>query len=136
LKNVEKTPVLIADKLEWVSSDRTVPDRDTFKKTLDQWVRDRQTSNMESLKRLYSPQFQRDGKDLSVWWPEIAAAAQVRGNGEPVNLQSILHWKDTQDYIVVNVSNPNTPRGKTPQNLRLYWAKEGSQWQILYEGPV
>jgi murein L,D-transpeptidase YafK len=136
LKNVEKTPVLIADKLEWVSSDRTVPDRDTFKKTLDQWVRDRQTSNMESLKRLYSPQFQRDGKDLSVWWPEIAAAAQVRGNGEPVNLQSILHWKDTQDYIVVNVTNPNTPRGKTPQNLRLYWAKEGSQWQILYEGPV
>jgi len=136
LKNVEKTPVLIADKLEWVSSDRTVPDRDTFKKTLDQWVRDRQTSNMESLKRLYSPQFQRDGKDLSVWWPEIAAAAQVRGNGEPVNLQSILHWKETQDYIVVNVTNPNTPRGKTPQNLRLYWAKEGSQWQILYEGPV
>ena len=132
----ERTPVLIADKLEWVSSDRSVPDRDAFKKTLDQWIRDRQTSNLESLKTLYSPQYQRDGKGLSAWWPEIAATAQVTGHGGPVNLQSILQWKDTQDYIVVNVYNPNTPKGKVPQQLRMYWAKEGNQWQILYEGPV
>ena len=136
LKNVEKTPVLIADKLEWVASDRSVPDREAFKKTLDEWIRDRQTSNLEGLKALYSPQFQRDGKGLSAWWPDIAAAAQVAGNNGQVDLQSVLHWKDTQDYIVVNVTNPNTPRGKSPQNLRLYWAKEGNQWQILYEGPV
>jgi hypothetical protein len=136
LKNVEKTPVLIADKLEWVAPDRKVPDRDAFLKTLDQWIRDRQTSNLEGLKTMYSPQYQRDGKGLSVWWPEIAASAQVGSSGGPVNLQSVLHWKDTQDYIVVNVSNPNTPRGKTPHSLRLYWAKEGTQWQILYEGPV
>lgn len=136
LKNLERTPVLIADKLEWVSSDRSVPDRDAFKKTLDQWIRDRQTSNLESLKTLYSPQYQRDGKGLSAWWPEIAATAQVTGHGGPVNLQSILQWKDTQDYIVVNVYNPNTPKGKVPQQLRMYWAKEGNQWQILYEGPV
>ena len=136
LKNVEKTPVLITDKLEWVSSDRTVPDREAFQKTLNQWIRDRQTANLDSLKSLYSPQFQRDGKGLSVWWPEIAAAVQVSGHGGPINLQSALHWKDTQDYIVVNVSNPNTPKGKAPQQLRMYWAKEGQQWQILYEGPV
>ena len=136
LKNLERTPVLIADKLEWVSSDRSVPDRDAFKKTLDQWIHDRQTSNLESLKTLYSPQYQRDGKGLSAWWPEIAATAQVTGHGGPVNLQSILQWKDTQDYIVVNVYNPNTPKGKVPQQLRMYWAKEGNQWQILYEGPV
>jgi len=136
LKNLERTPVLIADKLEWVSSDRSVPDRDAFKKTLDQWIRDRQTSNLESLKTLYSPQYQRDGKGLSAWWPEIAATAQVTGHGGPVHLQSILQWKDTQDYIVVNVYNPNTPKGKVPQQLRMYWAKEGNQWQILYEGPV
>ena len=48
----------------------------------------------------------------------------------------MLHWKDTQDYIVVNVTNPNTPKGKAPQQLRMYWAKEGNQWQVLYEGPV
>ncbi len=136
LKNLERTPVLIADKLEWVSSDRSVPDRDAFKIRLDQWIRDRQTSNLESLKTLYSPQYQRDGKGLSAWWPEIAATAQVTGHGGPVNLQSILQWKDTQDYIVVNVYNPNTPKGKVPQQLRMYWAKEGNQWQILYEGPV
>ena len=136
LKNLERTPVLITDKLEWVSADRSVPDRDAFKKTLDQWIHDRKTSNLESLKTLYSPQYQRDGKGLIVWWPEIAAAAQVTSPGGPVNLLSVLHWKDTQDYIVVNVSNPNTPKGKAPQQLRMYWAKEGNQWQILYEGPV
>jgi L,D-transpeptidase YnhG len=136
LKNLEKTPVLITDKLEWVSSDRSVPDREAFQKTLKQWIHDRQTSNLDSLKNLYSPQYQRDGKGLSAWWPEIAAAAQVAGHGGPVNLLSVLHWKDTQDYIVVNVSNPNTPKSKAPQQLRMYWTKEGNQWQILYEGPV
>ena len=136
LKNVEKTPVLITDKLEWVSPDRSVPDRDAFQKVLNQWIRDRQTSNLDSLKTLYSPQYQRDGKGLSAWWPDIASAAQVAGNGDRVALQSVLHWKDTQDYIVVNLTNPNTPKGKAPQQLRMYWAKEGNQWQILYEGPV
>lgn len=136
LKNVEKTPVLITEKLDWVAPDRSVPDREAFRKTLDQWIRDRQTSNLSSLKTLYSPQYQRDGKGLSEWWPEIAASAQLAGHGGPVNLQSILHWKDNQDYIVVNLSNPNTPKGKAAQQLRLYWAKEGNQWQILYEGPV
>ncbi len=136
LKNVEKTPVLITDKLEWVSSERSVPDRDAFQKTLNQWIRDRQTANINSLKSLYSPNYQRDGKDLSAWWPDIAAAVQVKGQGGPVNLHSVLHWKDTQDYIVVNVTNPNTPKGKAPQQLRMYWAKEGNQWQVLYEGPV
>lgn len=136
LKNVEKTPVLISDKLEWVLPDRSVPDREAFKKTLDQWFQYRQTSNLESLKTLYSPQYQRDGKGLTVWWPDIAATAQLASQGGPVNLQSILQWKDKQDYIVVNVYNPNTPKGKAPQQLRMYWAKEGNQWQILYEGPV
>lgn len=136
LKNVEKTPVLISDKLEWVSPERSEPERVAFRKTLDQWIRDRQTSNLESLKNLYSPQFQRDGKGLSDWWPEIAAAAQLPGSNEPVNLMSMLHWKDNQDYIVVNVSNPNAPKGRYSPPLRLYWTKAGSQWQILYEGPV
>lgn len=136
LKNVEKTPVLITDKLEWVLPDRTLPEREAFKNTLNQWIRYRQTSNLENLKTMYSPQYQRDGKGLTAWWPEIAAAAQVASQGGPVNLQSILQWKDAQDYIVVNVYNPNTPKGKAPQQLRMYWAKEGNQWQILYEGPV
>ena len=136
LQNVERTPVLIADKLEWVSPERSVPDRETFQKALNQWIRDRQTANLDSLKSLYSPQYERDGKGLSTWWPEIAAAAQARGRKEPVNLQSVLHWKDTQDYIVVNLTNPNTPKGKAPQLLRMYWTKQGNQWQILYEGPV
>ena len=136
LKNVEKTPVLITDKLEWVLPDRSVPDREAFNKTLGQWIHDRQSANLSNLKKLYSPKYQRDGKGLSEWWPEIAAASKVSGSGGPVSLQSVLHWKDNQDYIVVNLVNPNTPRGKAPQQLRMYWAKEGNQWQILYEGPV
>lgn len=136
LKNVEKTPVLITDKIEWVTPERSVPDRDAFQKTLNQWIRDRQTNNLDNLKNLYSPDYQRDGKGLSAWWPEIAATAQLPAHDAPVQLQSVLHWKDTRDYIVVNLSNPNTARGKAPQQLRIYWTKEGNQWQILYEGPV
>ena len=136
LKNVEKTPVLITEKLEWVSSDRVANDREAFKKALDQWVRDRQTSNLDGLKNTYSEQFQRDGKGLSSWWPEIASAAQSGAIKNTVEMQSIIEWKDAQDYMVVNVTNPNQSRFKRNQNLRMYWTKSSGNWQIVYEGPV
>jgi len=136
LKNVEKTPVLITDKLEWVKSDQPSKDREGFKKALDQWVRDRQTSNLDGLKNIYSAQFQRDGKGLAIWWPEIASAAQSGAIKNSVQMQSIIEWKDTEDYMVVNLTNPNNTRVKRNQNLRMYWTKSGGNWQILYEGPA
>jgi len=54
----------------------------------------------------------------------------------PVDLQSIIEWKDANDFIVVNVTNPNSHKNKNSQQLRMYWAKTGSSWQIIYEGPV
>lgn len=136
LKNVEKTPVVISDKLEWTSADRSVPAREGFTKTLNQWILDRQTSNLEGLKNTYSPQYQRDGKGLAVWWPEIVSAVQMGPSKTPVDLQSIIEWKDANDFIVVNVTNPNSLKNKTSQQLRMYWAKTGNSWQIIYEGPV
>jgi len=136
LKNVEKTPVLISEKIDWVSADQQSNDREVFKKILDQWVRDRQTSNLNGLKNRYSEQFQRDGKGLASWWPEIASAAQSGAIKNAVQMQSIIEWKDSQDYMVVNLTNPNNSRLKRNQNLRLYWTKSGSNWQIVYEGPA
>lgn len=136
LKNMERTPVLIAEKLDWISPDQAPQDRESFKKALDQWVRDRQTSNLDGLKNIYSPQFQRDGKGLSAWWPEIVSAAQAgasKNGGEP---QSVIEWTDAQDYMVVNVTNPNNIRNKRQQQLRMYWTKSANQWQIVYEGPA
>jgi len=51
-------------------------------------------------------------------------------------MQSIIEWKDTEDYMVVNLTNPNNTRVKRNQNLRMYWTKSGGNWQILYEGPA
>jgi murein L,D-transpeptidase YafK len=136
LKDVEKMPVLITDKLEWVSSERLTYEREAFKKALDQWVRDRQTSNLDGLKKTYSKQFQRDGKGLSDWWPEIESAAQSGASKNTVQMQSIIEWKDEQDYMVVNVANPNNSRLKRNQNLRMYWTKSSGNWQIVYEGPA
>jgi hypothetical protein len=128
--------VVISDKLEWVPADRSLPEREEFTKALNQWIQDRQTSNLEGLKKIYSPQYQRDGKGLSAWWPEIVSAAQMGPSKTPVDLQSIIEWKDASDFIVVNVSNPNSYKSKSAQQLRLYWAKTGNSWQIIYEGPV
>ena len=136
LRNVEKTPVVISDKLEWVSTDQSVAERENFQQALDQWILHRQTSNLEGLKTLYSPQYQRDGKGLSAWWPEIVNATQMGASKTAIDLQSVIQWKDASDFIVVNVSNPNSVKNKTAQQLRMYWAKTGSNWQIIYEGPV
>lgn len=129
------TPVIIADKLEWIQAGKTPTLYTQFKPRLDQWIADRQTADADKLKPYYSVRFERDALDLQHWWPKLVQALPVQRKAKPLEVISVLHWDDDDDTMVVTLSDPNFKDNRQPVFLRTYWQREAGQWKLVFEGP-
>lgn len=130
------TPVIIADKLDWVQAGQVSSAYTQFKPRLDQWIADRQRADPEKLKVHYSDRFERDALDLQHWWPKLLQTSSAQRNAKPLEVISVLNWNDGEDTMVVTMSDPNVKDKRQPVFLRTYWQKEASQWKLVFEGPT
>lgn len=130
------TPVIIADKLDWVPAGQVSEVYTHFKPRLDQWLADRQSADADQLKTHYSPRFERDALDLEYWWPKLAQATSLQRKAKPLELVSVLHWNDGEETMVVTMLDPNIKDKRQPAFLRTYWQKETGQWKLVFEGPT
>jgi hypothetical protein len=129
------TPVIIAEKLEWITAGQTPALYTQFKPRLDQWIADRQSTDTDKLKAYYSERFERDTLDLQHWWPKLAQALSMQRKTKPLEVISVLHWDDDDDTMVVTLSDPNFKDSRQPVFLRTYWQREAGQWKLVFEGP-
>lgn len=136
LPGLRMTPVVIAEKLDWISADQTPSVYTLFKPTLDAWLKDRQNAEVDKLKAYYSPRFERDALDLGHWWPRLTQAIMGQRNAKPLEIISVLHWNDGEDTMVVTMSDPNVKDKRQAVYLRTYWQKEEGQWKLVFEGPT
>lgn len=129
---IRTTPVVIAERLEWVSPDGLDADRADFAQALESWRQARSAGDEASLRALYSDRFRQSGKDLEQVWPRLAAELR---NPRPIELKdtSLLKWRDTEETMVVTFGEvaAGQSRGVT---RRQYWARENGQWKIFFEG--
>lgn len=129
---IRTTPVVIADRLEWVPPSDLDADRQDFAKALESWRLARSGGDEARLRSLYSDRFRQSGKDLDQIWPRMAAEMR---NPRPIELKdtSLLKWQDTEETMVVTFGElaAGQSRGVT---RRQYWAKESGQWKIFFEG--
>ncbi len=130
------TPVIIAEKLDWIAAGQVPTDYTHFKPSLDRWIADRQTADAEKLKTHYSQRFERDALDLDHWWPRLAQTLSMQRNAKPLDVISVLHWNDGEETMVVTMSDPNIKDKRQPAFLRTYWQKEAGQWKLVFEGPT
>jgi len=132
---IRTTPVVIAPELRWVQPEALDEDRRTFEESLEAWRKAKSDGQIEQLRAFYSSRSQ-GPKDAGQGWNRIEA--ELRANTRnPKDLElkdvSMLHWKDSQDTMVVTfgeVASGQT-RGVT---RRQYWARERDQWKIFFEG--
>lgn len=129
---VRGAPIVIADKLEWVDPASLQKEREAFHAVLQRWHQAGQTGQESALKAFYSERFQRNGKGLAQWWPLLLAHAKAQPAPLDAQLKSILRWTDQGDHMIVTLEDANHDRGL----WRLYWAKEGADWKIVFEGSV
>lgn len=136
LQGLRMTPVIIADQLDWVPGDQQIQVFNEFKSTLDAWLAARNGTDPDVLKSHYSERFERDDMNLTQWWPRLAQTTLGHYVNKPLELISVLQWKDKAETMVVTLKDPNLKASGPQQFLRTYWQKESGQWKLVFQGPT
>lgn len=136
LSGLRMTPVIIAEKIDWVTPVESAEAFNAFKPSLDAWLAARNGTDADALKRHYSERFERDDMGLNQWWPRLAQTTLGHHVSKPLELISALQWKDSAQTMVVTLKDPNHKASVPPQYLRTYWQKEAGQWKLVFQGPT
>lgn len=132
------TPVVIADRLEWVPARRVHDRARELEQAVEQWRSDWAGLDTDRYLEHYSGEF-RDGsgKDLGAWSrrKKRVNAAKTWIEVELSNL-SMLGYPDEQDLVAVTFDQTyRSSNYSTSLRKRQYWRKEpDGRWRIVYEG--
>lgn len=136
---VGATPVIIAERIEWVAPEALRTERDAFLRKLGAWTADWQSRDTERYLAHYARGFRSDGMNLTSWkahkrrvnaakaWIKLSLA-NVSVFRDPESKGGLLTVTFDQDYRSSNLSQ------KTRK--RQYWVNQDGGWKIAYEAPV
>jgi len=133
---VRTTPVVISQRLQWVTPDNARAGSKSFEDTLAAWQNAKSSGNMDLLLNFYSPDFTSNGKTLAEWTPSLRSELD-KMRGHPIQLKdlSFLRWTDTTDTMVVTFGEVANGT-RTGTTKRQYWARQNNQWKIFFEGVI
>ena len=94
LRTVEPrtTPVVIAERLQWVQPDQLTPLRQQFHRTLQEWQQAKTGGQLEALMRFYTPDFQGLRKATLADWRRQLQAELPRQQGRELQLKDLSWW--------------------------------------------
>jgi murein L,D-transpeptidase YafK len=137
--DIGKTPVVIADKAEFVSKAKWDAERDIAAKLIDGWRGDISSTDRTRVLKNYSARFKSaSGEDLNTWY-EKDMRALVDVIGLSVKLSDVTLFRyPGRDDMLVSTFTMETLIGKNKSSLRKrqYWAREGKDWKIVFEGLI
>jgi len=133
---VRTTPVVIAQRLNWVAPHRIKADGKAFEDALHTWQKARSGRDLAALTSLYTSDFNSHGKTLTEWTAVLRADLEKTA-GRPMQLKdlSYLRWTDSNDTMVVTFGEVLNG-SRTGPTKRQYWVRQGSQWKIFFEGVI
>nr|WP_315466917.1 L,D-transpeptidase family protein [uncultured Undibacterium sp.] len=133
--DIAKTPVIISDKLEFISRVNWMSERQSARKLIETWQQNLASSNPNQTLSLYSQKFKSAANDTAPAW--LAKQTQSIGKlGGIFTLRDVSQFKyPGRDEIIVSnfALDIQTNRGLSTIKRRQYWGKEAGQWRILYE---
>lgn len=136
---IGKTPVIISDQVEFVNKTKWETDRQAATKMLETWRRDVESMNSTHLRANYSKKFKSNvGEDIDIWFAKYKQFFSAQSTLS-VKLKDISTFRyPGQDDLIVSSFTQESLVGKIKSTVRKrqYWAKEGQQWKIVYEGNI
>lgn len=130
------TPVIISNRIEWISPEQWQQERDELSARIEAWRNDWESRDTERYLSHYSQKFKADDQDYQRF---AAHKRQVNANKAwiKLGLDNIAIFRNPgkdevavvtfdQDYRSDNLSNK--------MKKRQFWVKEQGQWKIIYEG--
>jgi lipoprotein-anchoring transpeptidase ErfK/SrfK len=138
---VKTTPVIIANKIQWVKPEQLLPERQQFDVWLTAWRQAKNLGEPDRLRGFYLKDFNDYGKSLDVWWPTVTAELQ-RAKGRPFQWREVttLIWRpdasEKTSNVMVVTYDEVLPNVKKAVTKRQYWMQSGNQWKIFFEGTI
>lgn len=135
-----QTPVILADKLDWVSKEEWQKRQKSFYSFLDQWRKDWESRDADLYLRHYSKDYQGLGKDYASW-------AEYKRRVNPSKAYIKVNLFDTSIFLYPNGTDPilvitfkqdySSDNFQRVYRKRQYWRmEEDGNWRIIYEGSV
>jgi murein L,D-transpeptidase YafK len=133
---VNKTPVVISDDVEFVTKAKWETDRHMANKLLDAWRLDVESLDAKRLLANYSRSFKAGrGQDLATWFDK-QRQPMLGARDISVKLSDITFFLyPGQKNLLVGTFTQEAQIGKSKHvtRKRQYWAKEGAHWKIVSE---
>lgn len=135
VKTVEtgSTPVLIAQRLSWVSQHTLHDERAAFEAMLQQWAAAKSSGNATSLAEYYAADFSAEGKSFATYQKEVQKdPLRLAGRAVSISDLSVLGWSDDAQVRVVTFGE-TASGSRRGQVIRQYWERRDRSWKIVYE---
>ncbi len=137
LIDIGKTPVILADKVDWQPPSHIEQQRKELEDAIEKWRRDWESRNIAQYAANYSPSFKAGNRDYTSW---MARKEVINRKKTQINIQltglSIFSEPGEEGLVVVRFSQryeSNNYSGDAYK--RQYWKREGDGvWRIVYEG--
>jgi L,D-transpeptidase YnhG len=139
--SVKTTPVIIANKIQWVKPEQLEAERQQFESSLSAWRTFKNSGQTDRLRNFYMNDFNDYGKTLDVWWPKTVSEIQ-KAKGKPFQWHevTVLIWRpdlgEKTPHVMVVTYDEVAPGIKKPTTKRQYWMQSGTQWKIFFEGII
>jgi murein L,D-transpeptidase YafK len=137
--DVGKTPVVIADSVEFVNETKWNNDRSVAMRVVEDWRRTLENMDFKGLSVMYSNQFRSERGDSVGTW--LGRQQQILNGARnlSINLRdmSLFLYPGRNDLMVVNFMEEATAgRFRHSVRKRQYWVREGTRWKVVSEGIV
>lgn len=131
-----ETPVIITDRIEWVSVTQLNELRAHMYENVENWRRDWESRKIDAFLRHYSPQFESGNMRLDTF---AAQKRRVNNEKEWIRVRlgevSVFLYPGRNDLAVVNFKQYYSSNNLANEmKKRQYWMKDTNGWRIIYEG--
>jgi murein L,D-transpeptidase YafK len=139
-----KTPVIIADKLEWLASDKASEklktheaDQEALQKSIEDWRKDWVSQDTDEYLSHYSKKFFYSDGGLAQWgdYKRGIQASKPKVSIQINDISMFGYPGFEQPVVVVNFEQDfKSASLQNKMRKRQYWVNENNQWKIIYEG--
>lgn len=133
---IGKTPVVISDRIEFVSKEKWKVERNVAANLVDAWRRDVESLDADRLMAHYSQRFKSEhGENFNAWFAKQRRSLTGVRNISLTFRESTFFLYPGQDNLLVATFTQDVLIGKNKHSVRKrqYWAKESAQWKIVSE---
>ena len=132
---VSKTPVIVADRVEWVEPETVSRTRDALEANIEAWRSDWESRNSDRYLSHYAEDFRTQGMDRAAFarYKRTVNASKryIRVGLEEVG---IYQYPGEPDLALVDFRQSyESDNFRASRRKQQYWRREGSRWRIVYE---